>query len=232
MEQRNYNIIARIHNGFSSKFGIPRQSSMVSEVTSRIVFEKEYRDPNAFRGITGYSHLWLIWEFSENRRKEWSPTVKPPRLGGNTRMGVFATRSPVRPNPIGLSSVKLQGLEMTREEGPVLVVTGADLMDGTPILDIKPYLAFTDSHPEAAGGFTDAVKKEKLNVFFPEELLKLLPERDHAAVLGILAGDPRPAYQNDPERIYGVEFDGYDIRFKVREKELAVCEVQYLGRKV
>lgn len=240
-KELSFHIIAHIHNGFSGKFGIPRQSSLVEGITSRIIFEKEYRDPNAFRGITEYSHLWLIWEFSENHKreqdssqsnpagtgkKEWSPTVKPPRLGGNTRMGVFATRSPFRPNPIGLSSVRLESLEITKEDGPVLVVTGADLMDGTPILDIKPYLPFTDSHPEALGGFADVVEKARLNVTFPKELLELLPERDQRVVPDILAGDPRPAYQDDPERIYGMEFDGFDIRFQVRGRELIVCEVR------
>lgn len=227
-KELGFHTIAHIHNGFAGKFGIPRQSGLVEGVASRIIFEKEYRDLNAFRGITEYSHLWLIWQFSGISKREWSPTVKPPRLGGNARMGVFATRSPFRPNPIGLSSVRLESLEITREDGPVLVVTGADLMDGTPIFDIKPYLAFTDSHPEASGGFADKVEKERLKVTFPEGLLELLPERDRTAVPDILAGDPRPAYQDEPERVYGMEFDGFDIRFRVQEKELIVCEVKRL----
>lgn len=223
--ERKIEVIARIQNGFHSKFGIPRQSGLVEEVVSRIIFEKKYRDPNALRGLDGYSHLWLLWEFSEHAGKPWSPTVKPPRLGGNTRMGVFATRSPFRPNPIGLSCVCLVDIAYDRELGPVLFVAGADLMDGTPIYDIKPYLAFTDSHPEAVGGFADAAKERKLTVHFPEQLRKILKEEDAAAVCGILAGDPRPAYQQDETRVYGVEYAGYDIRFRVAGQELTVCEV-------
>lgn len=230
MEELNIRVIARIRNGFSGKFGIPRQSSLVGEVLSCIVFEPEYRDANALRGIEGYSHLWLIWEFSQNRGKKWTPTVKPPRLGGNTRVGVFATRSPFRPNPLGLSSVELLDVITTREEGTVLLVGGADLMDGTPIYDIKPYLAFTDSHPEAAGGFSDLGREHRLKVHFPEELRECLPEEDFRSVEGILANDPRPAYQEDPERIYGMEYQGYNIRFRVCRDNLYVCEIRKLSR--
>ncbi|MBQ9119224.1 MAG: tRNA (N6-threonylcarbamoyladenosine(37)-N6)-methyltransferase TrmO [Lachnospiraceae bacterium] len=218
-------VIAKIQNGFKEKFGIPRQSSLVAQVTSKIVFEKAYRDANALRGLDGYSHLWLIWGFSENKRTSWSPTVKPPRLGGNTRMGVFATRSPYRPNPLGLSSVKLVKIETTKEEGTVLWVQGADLMNGTPIYDIKPYLAFTDSHPEALGGFADEVREHALQVVFPEELLCKIPKEERDIVQGILAGDPRPAYQQDAERIYGFRYQQHDIRFTVQDKRLTVCEV-------
>ncbi len=218
-------VIATIQNGFKEKFGIPRQSSLVQQVTSRIVFEKEYHDANALRGIEGYSHLWLIWGFSENKRTGWTPTVKPPRLGGNTRMGVFATRSPYRPNPLGLSSVRLLKVEMTKDAGTVLWVQGADLMDGTPIYDIKPYLAFSDSHPEAVGGFADDVKEHMLQVAFPEELLRQLPQEERDIVKGILAGDPRPAYQQDAERVYGVRYNQHNIRFTVKENVLTVCEV-------
>lgn len=223
--ERKIEVIARIQNGFHSKFGIPRQSGLVEEVVSRIVFEKQYRDPNALRGLDGYSHLWLLWEFSENAGKPWSPTVKPPRLGGNTRMGVFATRSPFRPNPIGLSCVRLAELAYDKELGPVLFVAGADLMDGTPIYDIKPYLAFTDSHPDAACGFADTAGERALAVEFPEEFQKILGQERAAAVRGILAGDPRPAYQKDETRVYGVEYDGYDIRFRVAGNGLTVCGV-------
>ncbi len=218
-------IIAHIENEFPEKFGIPRQSGLVEEVKSRIVFEPEYRDANAFRGMEGYSHIWLIWQFSEAVREDWSPMVKPPRLGGNKRMGVFATRSPFRPNAIGLSSVKLEKIEFTKNKGPVLVVSGADLMDGTPIFDVKPYLPFTDSHPEAMGGFADEVKDYKLEVIFPEEWKKMIPAEHLEAVEGILAGDPRPAYQNDPERVYGFYYAGFDVRFQVKEGTITVCEI-------
>lgn len=221
--------IARIQNGFSGKFGIPRQSGMVDGVVSRVVFEPGYRDPNAFRGLSEYSHIWLLWEFSENRGKAWSPTVKPPRLGGNTRIGVFATRSPFRPNPIGLSCVRLVDVREEKGCGTVLLVAGADLMDGTPIYDVKPYLAYTDSHQDARGGFADRVREHRLNVHFPVELQKILKEEYVPAVCGILAGDPRPAYQSDEERVYGVEYAGYDIRFRVAGSELTVCEVVQAG---
>lgn len=217
--------IAHIRNAFSSKFGIPRQSGLVDEVVSRVEFEREFRDPNAFRGLSEYSHLWLLWEFSENVGKAWSPTVKPPRLGGNTHVGVFATRSPFRPNPVGLSCVRLVDVSFDREAGPLLFVAGADLMDGTPVYDIKPYLAYTDSHPDARGGFADRVKGHRLTVHFPEGLQQKLKEEHVAAVRGILEQDPRPAYQRDEGRVYGISYAGYDIRFRVAGEELTVCEV-------
>lgn len=219
--------IAYIHNDYTAKFGIPRQSGLVEEVVSTIVFEPEYRNLEAFRGIEGYSHLWLLWVFSEAVRDTWSPTVLPPRLGGKTRMGVFATRSPFRPNPIGLSSVKLVGFEQTKD-GPVLHVAGADLMDGTPILDVKPYLPYTDSHPDAIGGFADPVRDYHLEVVFPEDLMTQVPENLRKPVLGLLAQDPRPSYQNDPERLYGVAFGNYDFRFRVNDGVLTVCEIEKL----
>ena len=220
--------IAYIHNDYTAKFGIPRQSGLVEQVESRIVFEPAYRNEDALRGLEGWSHLWLLWIFSESIRENWSPTVLPPRLGGKTRMGVFATRSPFRPNPIGLSSVKLLGVDLHTPEGPVIRVAGADLMDGTPILDIKPYLPYTDSHPDATGGFAEPVREYSLEVVFPDEWKKLVPERLMEPVLGLLAQDPRPSYQNDPERIYGVAFGGYDFRFRVNEGVLTVCEVEKL----
>ena len=220
--------IAYIHNDYTAKFGIPRQSGIVEEVVSTIVFEPEYRNADAFRGMEGWSHLWLIWVFSEAVRETWSPTVLPPRLGGKTRMGVFATRSPFRPNPIGLSSVKLAGMDLHTKDGPVLYVAGADLMDGTPILDIKPYLPYTDSHPDALGGFADPVRDYRLEVVFPEPWLSQVPQRLREPVMGLLAQDPRPSYQNDPDRVYGVAFGGYDFRFRVQDGVLTVCEVEKL----
>ena len=227
-EGRVFVPIAHVRNAFSSKFGIPRQSGLVDEVVSRVEFEREFRDPHAFRGLLEYSHLWLLWEFSENAGKAWSPTVKPPRLGGNTHMGVFATRSPFRPNPVGLSCVRLVDVTFDKEAGPLLFVAGADLMDGTPVYDIKPYLAYTDSHPDARGGFADRVKGHGLKVHFPEELQRKLKEEHIAAVRGILEQDPRPAYQRDKGRIYGVTYAGCDIRFRVEGEELTVCEVVLL----
>lgn len=218
-------IIAHIRTDFPSKFGIPRQSGLIDTLKATIIFEPEYRNPDALRGLEEFSHIWLLWEFSEALRDTWSPMVKPPRLGGNTRMGVFATRSPYRPNSIGLSSVRLERIELYTDLGPILHVTGADLMDNTPIYDIKPYLPFTDSRPEAVGGFADPVKDYALKVEFPEELLCLIPEERRDAILGVLACDPRPSYQKDPERIYGVEFAGFDVRFTVHEAALTVCEV-------
>ena len=207
-------IIARIHTNFKEKFGIPRQSGIAEGVLGRIVFEPEYRVPEALRGIEGYSHLWLIWQFSEAERDTWSPTVRPPRLGGNTRMGVFATRSPFRPNPLGLSSVKLLGVEDCTG-GPVLIVAGADLADGTPIYDIKPYLVYSDSHPDARGGFVDANRWDTLDVVFPANLKHCFSEEDFVVLCRILELDPRPQYHKDPERVYGVSFGSYDVRFKV-----------------
>ena len=219
-------VIAYIHNDFKTKFGLPRQSGLVEEIPSVIVFEPPFRDPAAFRGIEDYSHLWLVWQFSEAKKEHWSATVRPPRLGGNRRMGVFATRSPYRPNPIGLSSVTLTDVVMDEKNGPLLYVTGADLMDGTPILDIKPYLAFTDSHPEADGGFAAAIDPYRLEVDFPKELLERIPAEKRAALLGALREDPRPSYQEDPDRIYGLAFGSFDVRFYVREGRLTVVEVK------
>lgn len=220
--------IARIHNDFKEKFGIPRQSGLSGRLESRIVFEPEYRNPEALRGIEGYSHLWLIWEFSEAKREIWSPTVRPPRLGGNKRVGVFATRSPYRPNPIGLSSVKLERMEQTRDEGTVLIVRGADLLDGTPIYDIKPYLAYSDSHPDAIGGFADPVRNYALKVDFCKELLSKVHISKQKALIEILEQDPRPSYQNDPQREYGMRFADYEIFFKVDGDRLTVVRVEDL----
>jgi tRNA-Thr(GGU) m(6)t(6)A37 methyltransferase TsaA len=225
MDQVSIQIIARMKSDFSSKFGIPRQSGLVEELRSTIIFEPEFRNPDALRGIEDYSHLWLIWQFSEAVRSDWSPTVRPPRLGGNTRMGVFATRSPFRPNSLGLSSVRLLGVEHTEEFGTVLHVGGADLMDGTPIFDIKPYIPYGDCHPDAIGGFTDGAEDFLLQVDFPTELLCLLPEDKRAAAIGVLSHDPRPSYQKDPNRQYGLTFAGFDIRFQVTNKTLTVLEV-------
>jgi tRNA (adenine37-N6)-methyltransferase len=218
-------IIARIRNDFPTKFGIPRQSGLVDALKAFVVFEPEYRNPDALRGLEGFSYIWLIWEFSETVRGTWSPTVRPPRLGGNTRMGVFATRSPFRPNAIGLSSVKLDGIELHPDLGPILNVSGADLMDNTPIYDIKPYLRHSDSHPEAVGGFAEPLEAYKLEVEFPQRWLDLVPEGHRPALLGVLAQDPRPSYHSDPERVYGFEYAGMDIRFKVKGTVLTVCEI-------
>ena len=219
-------IIAHIRSDFSEKFGIPRQSGLVEELKATVVFEPEFRNPDALRGLDGFSHLWLIWQFSKAVRQEWSPTVRPPRLGGNERMGVFATRSPFRPNPIGLSCVRLDRVELHPEFGPVIHVAGADLLDGTPIYDIKPYLPYADCKPEAAGGFAAAPKEATLQVECPDELLcQLSPDR-RSALLGVLAQDPRPSYQNDPDREYGMGFAGFNIRFTVREDILTVHLIQ------
>ena len=217
--------IARMKSDFSTKFGIPRQSGLVEELRSTIVFEPEFRNPDTLRGIEGFSHLWLIWQFSEAVRDNWSPTVRPPRLGGNTRMGVFATRSPFRPNNLGLSCVKLLGLEQTAD-GVVLHVAGADLMDGTPIFDIKPYIPYSDSYPEALGGFTDTAGDFLLDVNFPTQLLAAIPAEKQEAVKAVLSHDPRPSYQRKPGRIYGLNFAGFDIRFTVEEDTLTVVDVQ------
>ena len=222
----NIRAVARIRSDFPTKFGIPRQSGLVDTLRSTIVFEPEYRNPDALRGIEEFSHLWLIWQFSEAVRKDWSPTVRPPRLGGNTRMGVFATRSPFRPNNLGLSCVRLLGVEDTQEFGTVLHVGGADLMDGTPIFDIKPYIPYSDARPEASGGFTDRAGDFLLNVTFPDKLLELLPENKRNAAIGVLSHDPRPSYQSDPERIYGMSFAGCNIRFKVAGTDLTVIDVE------
>ena len=226
MENINIQIIARMRSDFATKFGIPRQSGLVEELRSTIVFEPEYRNADALRGIEGFSHLWIIWQFSEAVRSDWSPTVRPPRLGGNTRMGVFATRSPFRPNHLGLSCVKLLGVEETEEFGTVLHVGGADLMDGTPIFDIKPYVPYADCHPEAAGGFTDTAGEYLLQVAFPEDLLSILPADKQQAAISVLSHDPRPSYQRNPDRVYGLTFAGYDIRFCVKEDILTVTAVE------
>ena len=224
--KRNFmKIIAHIHSDFPSKFGIPRQSGLVDSLKSIVVFEPEYRNPDALRGLEGFSHIWLIWEFSEAVRDTWSPTVRPPRLGGNKRLGVFATRSPFRPNAIGLSSVKLDSIETHPEFGVVLYVSGADLMDQTPIFDIKPYIPYTDSHPDAIGGFTESANDYLLNVDFPDQLLGMIPESRREALLDVLAHDPRPSYQNDSMRVYGFEFAGFDVRFSVNNGVLTVCEI-------
>ncbi len=218
-------VIARIKSDFSSKFGIPRQSGLVDELEATIIFEPEYRNPDALRGIEEYSHLWLLWQFSECADKEWTPTVRPPRLGGNKRMGVFATRSPFRPNPIGLSSVKLIRVEKTEKLGCVLHVSGADLLDGTPIYDIKPYLPYVDSHPEASNGFALNEKDGSLAVEISDKLLSKIPQDKQKALKAVLAQDPRPGYQNEPERIYGIEFAGVNVRFTVKTDKLTVVEI-------
>ena len=219
-------MIARIHTDLPTKFGLPRQSGLVEELEGLIVFEPAYRDPEALRGIEGFSHLWLIWEFSEAKRTTWSPTVRPPRLGGNKRMGVFATRSPFRPNPIGLSCVRLLGVEKTPDNGTVLRVGGADLMDGTPIFDIKPYLTLADCKPDATGGFAAEKAGYSLKVDFPAELLAKVPADKQAALKALLAQDPRPAYQHDPSRIYGFGFAGLEVRFRVDGDTLHVTEIE------
>ena len=226
MEQHTIKVIAHIENDFTTKFGIPRQSGMLSEVVSRVVFEPEYRREEAFRGIAGFSHLWLIWQFSEAVREEWSPTVRPPMLGGNKRTGVFSTRSPYRPNPLGLSCVKLLDYIPQSKEGPVLLVSGADLMNGTPIYDIKPYLPFADSVPDAKAGFTENLPPRVLEVNFPPDYLSKVPVDKQSQLIKLLSGDPRPSYQNDNERIYGFEFGGMEIKFTVDDGVLNVCCVE------
>ena len=219
-------IIATLHGAFPTKFGIPRQSGLVEDLEATVVFEPEYRNPDALRGLEGFSHLWLIWSFSQAIRPHWSPTVRPPRLGGNTRMGVFATRSPFRPNPIGLSSVRLKGIVQLPTLGPVLHVAGADLMDGTPIFDIKPYLPYTDAHPQASSGFTADYEGYHLTVRFPEDLLEKVPLEKQAALRGVLAQDPRPSYQEDPTRVYGMAFGGLEVKFSVQDGVLTVLSVE------
>ena len=221
--------IATIQTDFPTKFGLPRQSGLVDALEGRIVFEKEYRVPAAIRGLEGYSHIWLIWRFSESEREDWSPTVRPPRLGGNVSMGVFATRSPFRPNPIGLSCVRLIGIDEISPDGPALLVAGADLMNGTPILDIKPYLPNVDSHPEATEGFAGAVKDYSLAVIIPEEWLAMVPENKREALRGVLAQDPRPGYRRGDARPFGVEFAGLDVRFTVENGVLTVFQIVNLS---
>ena len=217
--------IATIRSDFTTKFGIPRQSGLAAAQLSTIVFESEYRDENALRGLDGYSHIWLIWGFSEIKAERWSPMVKPPRLGGNKRMGVFATRSPFRPNPLGLSCVQLLRTELHTKDGPVLYVAGADLVDGTPIYDIKPYLPYADSHPDAVDGFDGKRDAEPLTVVFPPELEALIPERKRAGLRQALACGPIPGYQHDPTRRYGFNFAGLDVRFRIQDRILTVVEI-------
>lgn len=213
--------IAHIHNDFPTKFGIPRQSGLVESIKATIIFEPEYRNEEALRGLDGFSHIWLIWGFSEAVREQWSPTVRPPRLGGNTRMGVFATRSPFRPNEIGLSSVRLEKIAHDKENGTILIVSGTDLMDGTPIYDIKPYIP-ADCHPEATKGFTTQNSDYQLEVVFPDGMLDFLPEEKRQALVDVIAQDPRPAYHDDDERIYGFRFGKYEVKFKVKGKKAII----------
>ena len=224
-DQHQMRVIARIHSDFSEKFGIPRQSGLVEALQATVVFEPEYRSPEAVRGLEDFSHIWLLWQFSRAVRDTWSPTVRPPRLGGNQRLGVFATRSPFRPNPIGLSAVRLERVELTGRNGPLLHVAGADLLDGTPIYDIKPYIPYAAAHPEASGGFTDAAARRRLAVDCPPSLLAAVPEEKREALLGVLAEDPRPSYQDNPARIYGLTFAGFNVRFTVDKEQLIVREI-------
>ena len=218
-------VIAHIHTDFPTKFGIPRQSGIIASLQGCIVFEPEYRIIEAVRGLEAFSHIWILWEFSQAVRDTWSPTVRPPRLGGNVRKGVFATRSPFRPNPIGLSSVRLEKVEIDHDLGPVLYVSGIDLMDGSPIYDIKPYIAYTDSHPDAVSGFASTPAEYLLDVDFPKNLLQKVPERQRESLIEILAHDPRPQYQNDPERVYGLAFGGIEVKFKVEGMLLSVVAI-------
>ena len=219
-------IIGHLHSDFTTKFGIPRQSGIVKEIKGKIIFEKEYRVAEAFRELEGFSHIWLIWQFSEAVRENWRPTVRPPMLGGNTRVGVFATRSPYRPNSMGLSAVRLDKIEYTEDFGPVLHVSGADLMNGTPIYDIKPYLPFADSIPDATDGFAGKAVREKLTVDFSDELIKIIPEEKREALVAVLADDPRPTYIEDSERIFGISFGGYEIKFRVKDNSLTVIKTE------
>lgn len=230
-QQHTVNVIARIRSDFPTKFGIPRQSGLVQQLQATVVFEPEYRNLDALRGLEEFSHIWLIWQFSQAVRDTWSPTVRPPRLGGNRRLGVFACRSPFRPNPIGLSSVRLEGIEQHPELGPVLHVSGADLMDGTPIYDIKPYVPYSDCHTDAVGGFVDRVERLRLRVECPPELLERVPPEKRGALLGVLAEDPRPSYQEDPQRVYGMAFAGLEVRFSVAGEVLTVRELFREARK-
>ena len=227
-EAMTLKVIAHIHTAFPTKFGIPRQSGLVEELRGEIVFTPEYRSPDALRGLEAFSHIWLVWQFSGAVRENWSPTVRPPRLGGNTRVGVFATRSPFRPNPLGLSSVKLEAIEQRPDVGPVLIVRGADLMDGTPIYDIKPYIPYADCHPNAAEGFTGQTQAHQLEVSCPPELWQTVPADDRAALHGVLCNDPRPSYQHDPQRVYGMEFAGLEVHFTVDGALLTVRDITRL----
>ncbi len=221
-------IIARVHSDFTTKFGIPRQSGLVNELESILVFEPEYRNEDALRGLVDFTHIWILWQFSESMRETWSPTVRPPRLGGNERVGVFATRSPFRPNAIGLSSVRLLGVEKHSQYGMVIRFAGGDMLDGTPVLDIKPYLPYVDSHPDAKGGFAEERKDYALDVVVSEELLQRVPKEKQQALRGVLAGDPRPSYQNDPDRVYGMEFAGLEVKFRVQDSILYVVKIDSL----
>ena len=225
MEEHTIKVIAHIRSDFPEKFGIPRQSGLVNALRATVVFEPPYRNPDALRGLEGFSHLWLIWQFSKAVRTEWSPTVRPPRLGGNTRMGVFATRSPFRPNPLGLSCVRFEGIGQEAEAGPVIYVFGADLMDGTPIYDIKPYVPYADAYPDARGGFA-STRAETIPVRFPDELLSKVPEALREALMGVLAQDPRPRYQDDSARVYGMSFADLEVRFRVSDGVLTVTDVE------
>ena len=224
-EAMTLKVIAHIHTAFPTKFGIPRQSGLVDSLRGEIIFTPEYRNADAVRGLEDFSHIWLVWQFSGAVRNTWSPTVRPPRLGGNTRMGVFATRSPFRPNPLGLSSVRLEAIEHRPEVGPVLIVRGADLMDGTPIYDIKPYIPYADCHPDASEGFTGQTRFHHVSVHCPEELWAAVPEADRDALTGVLENDPRPSYQHDPERVYGMEFGGLEVHFTVDGDDLTVTGI-------
>ena len=225
-QEFSMHVIARVHSDFATKFGVPRQSGLVDALEATVVFEPEYRNPAALRGLEEFSHLWLVWVFDQAARETWSPTVRPPRLGGNRRMGVFATRSPFRPNPIALSAVKLAGVRQTAEYGPVLHIRGADLMNGTPILDIKPYIPYADCHPEALGGFAAVPAGETLEVVIPADILPRIPAERLEALRGVLAQDPRPHYQNDPDRVYGFGFAGMEVKFSVDGSRLTVVDVQ------
>ena len=224
-EEMTLKVIAHIHTAFPTKFGIPRQSGLVDSLRGEVIFTPEYRNADAVRGLEDFSYIWLVWQFSGAVRDNWSPTVRPPRLGGNTRMGVFATRSPFRPNPLGLSSVKLEAIEHRPDVGPVLIVRGADLMDGTPIYDIKPYIPYADCHPDASEGFTGQTRMHLLQVEFPPTLMAQVSEADRDALTGVLASDPRPSYQHDPERVYGMEFAGLEVHFRVDGEVLTVTDV-------
>lgn len=227
-ETAELNIVAHIHNDYQEKFGVPRQSGLVEEVTSAVVLCPEYRREGVFHCIEGFSHIWLLWQFSEHLSMGWSPTVRPPRLGGNRRVGVFASRSPFRPSPIGLSAVRLLAVQRDKEWGEYLLVAGADLLDGTPIFDIKPYIPYADCHPEASGGFASVPAGACLTVDCPPGLLEVVPAASREALLGVLAQDPRPAYQHKPGRIYGLDFAGCNVRFTVDEDRLTVTEIRPL----
>ena len=229
-DEITFKVVARIRSDFHDKFGIPRQSGLLKNLRSTVVFEPEFRNADALRGLEGFSHLWLLWIFSENVRDTWKPTVRPPRLGGNTRLGVFATRSSFRPNPLAMSCVKIESVNLTGEGAPTITVSGADLMDGTPIVDIKPYLPYADSVPEATGGFAEAVRFRKLDVSFAPGVSENaeFPEEKKAALLELLSEDPRPAYQKDADRIYGIKFAGFEVKFRVAGDCLTVVAISPL----